>query len=94
MGSGVNLSYVDKVLDQNQCWGTKEQLKGVLPILSHDNLPTKKVWLKVPLIDPWDSANSLSHSKSIELLIETLVDKAHPDQVIKVEATLPNEKWV
>lgn len=52
----------------------------------------KKVRPEVPPTYPRDSAKSYLHPKTMESLIKTPLDKAHPDLVVKDEARLPNEK--
>lgn len=47
---------------------------------------------ETPPMDPWDFAISLLHLEPIKLLIKAPLDKAHPDQVIKVGTMLPKEK--
>lgn len=45
-------------------------------------------------MDPRNFAKSLPHRKPMKSLIEAPLDKAHPDHIVKDDATLPKEKQV
>lgn len=54
----------------------------------------KKDRPETPLMDPRDLAKSTPHPKLVEPLIKVSLDKAWPDRTVKIETTLPEERWV
>lgn len=71
----------------NDHWGAKEQSEGVSLVLSNGSRIIEKG-------SAWGITKPLPHSELMESLIEEYLDKAYLDLVVKVKATLFQEKWV